>query len=695
MRPESVAVIGASDDPSRIGGRPVRYLLQAGFAGSIRPVNPNRSRVQGLQAFPSITAMPAGTDLAVVALPAAPAVAAVRDCAAAGIGSVILFGADFAESGPEGAALQAEVTAIAAGAGMALLGPNCLGAFNPQARLFATFSSLFDEGFPEAGSVGIVSQSGGFGSHLAKVCLNRGVRLGPWMTTGNEAGLDVGQCICWMAAQEEVAVILAYVEGVRDRGAMVAGLEAARAAGKPVLIMKAGASEVGAAAAQTHTAALAGSDGIFDGMLAGCGAVRLPTAEAVADAAYLLQRTGPLRGNRLGAVTISGAAGVQIADAAAAQELLMPALPEASQAALKALIPFAGTRNPVDITAQAFNRLEVVRSNLEIVLEAGCCDALVAFFTMTAGSPDMAPGLAAAMANLPERYGIPICLCILAGPELVRGYEKAGFLVFEDLHRAVAAIGVATRVGRVGEPVPAQQLPNDDAVEWLRRHDGTETSAKAVLRALGITVPAGHVARTVEEAGEAAARIGGAVALKLHSRSVDHKSELGGVVIGLRGAGAVQDAAAAMQGRVAPALFNGFLVEAMAPAGVELIVGLQHDPGLGPVLMVGLGGFHAELYADVAFRLAPAAPGEVLAALRGLRGRKVFEGFRGAAAADLEAVAEAVSCLSHFFADQAQGIASLEINPLRALPPGEGVIACDAVLKLALPLGAGPTTEPG
>lgn len=683
MRPASIAVVGASEDAGRIGGRPVRYLLEAGFAGRILPVNPKRPRVQGLVAYPAIPDLPAGTDLAIIALPAGPSVSAVRDCAAAGIGAAILFGADFAEAGPVGQALQAELSDIAAQAGIALLGPNCLGACNPAHRLYATFSSLFDHGFPPGGNVAIASQSGGFGSHLAKLCLDRGVRLGPWMTTGNEAGLDVGQCIGWMAEQPEVAVILAYLEGVRERASLVDGLAAARAAGKPVLVMKAGVSDVGAAAARSHTAALAGSDRVFEGMLAGLGAQRLPTAEAMADAAYVLQRAGPLRGRRLGAVTISGAAGVQIADAAAAHGLVMPALPEPAQARLRALIPFAGTRNPVDITAQAFNRLDVVRENLETMLEAGQCDALVAFFTMTAGSPALAPALTEALAGLPQRHGVPICLCILADASIGRGYEEAGFLVFGDLHRAVAALAVAARAGQAAAALPPPCPAGPEVARALARHDGTEASAKAVLRALGIAVPRGEVTRDAREAAAAAARIGAPVALKLHSALVDHKSELGGVVLGLATPQAVREAAQTMRARLSPGLFQGFLVEEMVPAGVELILGLHHDPVLGPVLMMGLGGFHAELYADVAFRLAPTSPSQVLDALRGLRGHAVFAGFRGAPAADLEAVAQIAARLSALFAARGREITGLEINPLRALPPGQGAVACDAVLHLA------------
>lgn len=681
MRPGSIAIIGASDNPTRIGGRPIRYLRDAGFEGPIYPVNPNYQTVQGLQAYAAVDALPQVPDLAIIALPAVPALAAAATCARLGVGAVIMFSADFAEAGEEGRKRQEELTRLGRDSGMAILGPNCLGAFNVSHRMYGSFSAIFESGFPAAGDVGIVSQSGGYGSHLTKIALQRGVRIGQWMTTGNEAGIDVGTGIKWMASQPDIRIILAYAEGVHSRNTLVAGLSAARAAGKPVLFMKSGGSEVGAAAAQTHTAAMSGANAVFDGMLAQYGAIRMPHTEAMVDAAYLLQRAPRTAGNRVGLVTISGAVGVQMADAAAENGLAVPPLPEAAQVKLKAINPYAAVRNPVDITAQAFNDLDLVRQNLDIVLQNPDYDSLVAFFTVTAGSKAIAPGLSAALSPLPQQHPAkPMVLCIVADAETIARYEEAGFAVFEDPYRAMAALGVLAKLAEAplaaASGLPADILAKADAA--LAQHDGTEARAKALLAALGVPVPENRIAHSPAGAAEAARKLGTAVAVKIHSADILHKSETGGVVLNLQSPEAVQTAATDMLRRLPQA--SGVLVECMAVPGLEFILGLHHDAELGPVIMLGLGGFHAELYQDVCFRLAPVSAAEARRALMGLRGSKAFGGFRTQAAADIDAVAQAAATLSAYFAARSDRIASLEINPLRALPPGHGVIACDAVL---------------
>ena len=676
MNPRSVAVVGASDNTARIGGRPIRYLLEAGFRGPIYPVNPKHDVIQGLPAYPSLIDLPQAADVAIIALPAAGAIEALRQAAESGTRGAIIFSADFAESGEEGRQRQDCLAAIAREHGVALLGPNCLGAFSASSRFYGSFSAMFEEGFSPAGNVGIVSQSGGYGSHLCKVMLRRGVKVGQWMTTGNEAGLDVGDCIGWMAGQPEVGVIVAYLEGVRERASLVSGLASAAQAGKPVLFLKAGTSEVGAAAVRTHTAAMSGSDAVFDGMLAQMGAIRVTSTEAAADAAYLLQRAPRPKGKRVALVTISGAAGVQMADAASAHGLHVAPLPDKDQIALKELNPFAATRNPIDVTAQAFNRLELVRDNMDLVLKSGTYDALVAFFTVTAGSNSIAPALSQILSPLPQAYpDIAMVLCIVADATKVSFYEDAGFVVFEDHHRALAALTVAMRPA-AGEAVSTPE--GDVAHIDLAAHDGTEHSAKAILQSVGVRVPAGRVASSPRAAVDAAIEIGLPVAIKVHSSTIIHKTEVGGLRLNLRDPEEIEEAAAQLA-----ALGSGrVLVEAMAPEGVELILGFHHDPELGPVVMIGLGGVMAELYRDVVFRLAPLGVEDARAAIEALRGHALLTGFRGKPLADINAAAEAVARVSSMFAHHADKIEAIEINPLRVLENGMGVIACDAVLVI-------------
>ena len=691
MRPRSIAVIGASEDPTRIGGRPLAYLRRAGFAGRLYPVNPGRAVVQGLAAYPSIDALPEAPDLAIVAVSADAALEAVAACTRRRVPAMVIFSADFAESGYEGRARQDRMEAMAREADICILGPNCLGAFHAEHRMFATFSAVFEQSFPEGGNVGVVSQSGGYGGHIVTVLQRRGVRVGQWLTTGNEAGVDVATCLDWMVRQPDIAVVIAYLEGVRDHTALISALEQARRLGKAVLVMKAGVSQVGAQAAQTHTAALAGADRVFDGMLRQHRALRLPDSEALADVAYLLQRCPRPAGARLGIASISGAVGVQMADAAELHGLAVPEMPEAAQRALHEINPFAAPRNPVDITAQAFNDIGLVERNFDIMLAQSGFDALVAYFGVTAGSPALGPRLASTLGALPARYpNTPMVLCIFAPPEIVRAYEDAGFAVFEDPARAVAAIGRVARLvaasaaeaeaapARIGWPV---------ARERAALHDGSEASAKAVLAALGVNVPAHRVAHNADSSAACASVLGFPVALKLHGAGLLHKSELGGVALGLGSPEAVREATLAMAERVRTTSPDwsdaGFLVERMAGRGVECFVGLQHDPQLGPMVALGFGGVQAELFQDVVVRLAPVSPAEVHAALDQLRCKPLLQGYRGQPPCDVDALVDTVVRLADFFAANADVVAAIEINPLMVLSVGEGVVACDAVLLRA------------
>lgn len=500
--------------------------------------------------------------------------------------------------------------------------------------------------------------------------------------------MDVAACLDWMVQQPDLDIVLAYLEGVRDRAALTAALDRARSLGKLVLVMKAGVSQVGAQAAHTHTAAMAGADRVFDGMLRQHGALRVPDTEALADTAYLLQRCPRPRGIRLGIASISGAVGVQMADAAELYGLAVPAMPEHAQRALREINPFAAPRNPVDITAQAFNDIGLVERNFDVMLAQGSFDALVAYFGVTAGSPTLGPQLAATLSALPKRYPItPMVLCIFAPPEIVRAYEDAGFAVFEDPARAVAAMG---RAARLDTSSPVGERAVMVASNWLRAraqvmaHDASEASAKAVLHALGVSVPAHRVAANAAQAAVCAQALGFPVALKLHGAGLLHKSELGGVVLSLNNAEAVQDAAQAMAEHLsvtAPEWADsGFLVERMVGRGVECFIGLQHDPQLGPMVAIGFGGVHAELFQDVVVRLAPVSSAEVRCALDQLRCAPLLSGYRGEPACDVDALVDTVVRLGDFFSAHGDVVSAIEINPLRVLPKGQGVVACDAVV---------------
>ncbi len=683
LNPAAVAILGASSDPSRIGGRPLRYMLEAGFARPIYPINPNRNTVQGLKAYPSIGEAPGPVDCAIVALPAALVADALEACAGAGVKAAVVFSSGFAEAGPEGEVLQARVSEVARRSGLRVVGPNCLGVFNAAANFYATFSSSIDGGPPPPGHVAIISQSGAYGSHVFALARAKGLGVRYWITTGNEADVEIGECIAWAALAEDVRVIVAYAEGARDRAALLHGLALARARGKPVIFMKVGRSAVGVAAAVSHTAALAGSDAIYEAAFRQYGVYRARSTEDMLDAAYACSGGIYPKGRRLGLVTISGGVGVQMADDASDLGLDVAPMPAAAQAKLKQILPFAATRNPVDVTAQAFNDLSLVQKNFEIIIEEGGYHAIVAFLTMVAASPyivdDLLAILSALRARHPEHL---IVLSLIAPPDIVARYEAAGYLVFEDPCRAIAATAALVGFGESFARKPEAPPPPPGRLPRLPDGPPSERDAKALLAAAGIPVLGERLVDSAEAAEAAARDLGGPVALKLSAPGLAHKTEIGGVLLNLDTPAGARTGFETLSARAAAAGISpeGVLVAPMVAGGVETILGVQRDPLFGPAVMFGLGGVFVEALGDVVFRLAPFGLGEARRMIREIRGFKVLQGLRGAPPADLEALAEALVRLSVLAAAEAARIESIDVNPFLVLPEGQGAVALDAAI---------------
>ena len=684
LAPRRVAILGASDGPSRIGGRPIHYMKEAGFEGDILPVNPNRETVQGLTAYPTVSDVPGEIDFALVALPAPAVAEAVRASAAKGAKACLIFSSGFAEVGEEGERLQAELTAIARETGVRIIGPNCLGLFNPSAGFYPTFSSSVDGNFPTPGGLAIVTQSGAFGSHLFYTANQKGIGIRTWISTGNESDVDVSELIGHLAEDPGTKVILAYVEGARDGRRLIASLEKARAARKPVLFFKVGRSEVGAEAARSHTAALAGADAVYDGVLRQYGAYRGSTVEELLDVAYAAQTGVYPTGKRIGLVTISGGAGVMMADAAEDAGLDVAPMPEEAQTTLKALLPFAAVRNPVDITAQVLNNLDLVPQFLQAMYREGGYDAMVAFFTMTASSPMIADTMRDRILKGLEGYEDRLtALSIVGGPQALKRYTDAGLLNYEDPVRAIRAFAALMGFGRSFAGQEGRMAVAVPAMEPLPSGPLGEKEAKAILAKAGLPVVEDRLATTAAEAEAAVRAFGRRCALKIASPDILHKTDAGGVRLNVAAEGAA-DAFDAIMGAAkaydASARLDGVLISPMAGEGVETILGVQRDPVFGPVVMLGLGGIHVEVLKDVTFRAAPFDLQEARAMIADLRARAIFDGVRGAPPADVEALAEAAHRLSLFAAAHADTVESVDLNPVRVMARGEGVLALDALI---------------
>lgn len=684
--PRSVAVIGASADPTRIGGRPIAYMRARGYAGAILPVNPNRQEVQGLPAYASVADLPQTPDVAIVAVPGPAVIDAVAELGARGTQAAIIFSAGFAELGEDGVAAQQQLLATAHRYGIRLLGPNSLGMFNARIGFYASFSSSFESGFPLPGRVGIVSQSGAYATHLFACARNRGIGTPLCVTTGNEADLTVGEIAAWLVDDAETDVIAIYAEGIRDGAGFVAALTAARLARKPVVVMKVGRSARGQAAARSHTASIAGDDAVTEAVIADCGAVRARSTEELLDIAHLATRKiYPVR-NTLGVITISGGAGVLVSDVAETLALDMPLLPAETQARLKRLLPFAAPANPVDCTAHVFNDMSLVREFAGAMVEEGGYSSVLAFFSQVGAAPSIAPKLLAALTDVRERHPDRLyVLSVVADAARVAQYEAAGFTVFEDPTRATVAIAAMGRFGAGFAQTAATSLPAVPAVA-LPAHRVGEAEAKRLLREIGIAAPPERLCTSASAAAAAAAEIGFPVVMKIASPDILHKSDIGGVLVGIGerdAAAAGFDTLMARAREAAPeARRDGVLVARQLQGGTECILGIHRDPVFGPVAMFGLGGVFVEVLRDVVFRLCPFGVAEAEAMIRSIKSLPLLTGARGRPPADVAALARALSRLSVFAVQAGPRLRAVELNPIVALPPGQGAFALDAVIEL-------------
>jgi acetate---CoA ligase (ADP-forming) len=688
IAPRSVAVIGASSDATRIGGRPIDYMLRRKFQGEIYPVNPNRSEIQGFKSYAAIADLPAAPDVAIIAVPAKSVLEAVTALAAKGTGAAIIFSSGFAEVDAEGAAMQEQLVAAARLGGMRLLGPNTLGALNLRSGFVGTFASTFMSGFPEIGRIGIASQSGAYCGHLTSVARGRGIGISTCVMTGNESDLTLGEIIGEMVASSDVDVIAAYSEGIKDGDTFRQALEAARQARKPVVMMKVGRSAIGQAAAQSHTASIAGDDAVTDAVLAEFGAVRARTTEEMLDIAHLATRKIYPAGNTLGVLSVSGGAGVLISDAAEQLGLAMPQLPAVAQAKLKALVPFAGVQNPVDCTAQVVNDFSLIGKFNDIVIADGGYKSILSFFTYVGGveatEAKLRDGFVLALKAHPDRLQV---LIIVASPEQVGRYEAEGLTVFEDPTRAVVAIHAMGRFGDAFARKPGLAPPKVPTLA-LPKATPNEAEAKALLAKAGIAAAPEVVCTTADDAAKAAEKFGFPVVLKIVSGDIVHKTEVGGVMLGVSNAAAVRDGYATLKARVAKAApkarIDGVLVAKQLVGGVECIMGLHRDPVFGPVVMFGLGGVFVEVLRDVVLRRAPFGVDVAEEMIRSIKGAAILLGARGKPPVDIKALAEMLARLSVVGAQAGDSLVGVDLNPVLAMPAGQGAFAVDAVIEITV-----------
>jgi len=626
--------------------------------------------------------------MAIMAVPARLALEAAEAAAAKGVKALCTFTSGFSEVGEEGRRMQQRLADIARDTGMRILGPNCLGYFNARNKLYATFTTSITHGEPKVGNVGLVSQSGAFGSHCFVLGRERGLGFSSCITTGNEVDITVAECLAYLAMDDETDVLACYMEGCKNGEQFMAALALAEERGKPVVIQKVGRSEVGSQAAASHTASLTGADKVYDAVFERYNAFRAQTTAELIDIAYMLsgmRQSGKLpTGNKIAIATISGGAGVMMADAAEEAGLDVAPLPEKTQAYLKQLVPFAGTRNPVDFTAQVYNDFNVVTKNFDAIFREGGYDAVIGFFTALLYSETMSKKVLDSL--LPVRKDFPdrvFALSMIGPLARRRQFEEAGFLMLEDPSIAMNTIAATLKIGRGMARGPRERPAVPDA-PCLQRRSYNEIEAKVLLAKAGVPAAPERLATSADGAVKAASEIGYPVVLKIVSANIVHKSDAGGVKLNLADADAVRKAYDAILSSCSAAhpkaKIDGVLVGKMISGGVEAILGVQRDPVFGPVVMFGLGGIFTEIMKDVTFRLAPFDETEAMEMIRSIKGFPLLDGARGRRKCDQAALAKALSKLSIFAAANRDMLASIDINPVVVLPEGQGVAALDAVI---------------
>ncbi|GAA0556288.1 acetate--CoA ligase family protein [Actinomadura livida] len=686
VSPRSIAVVGASDHPARIGGRILARLKET-YRGEIFPVNSSRATVQDLPAHPDVSALPSPVDLAIVAAPGPAVPQIARDAAARGTGALLVLSAGFGEVGGEGRRAQDELAAIGAASGMRICGPNCIGIMNLTIGLRGVFSTLTDVP-QETGNIGIVSQSGGFGMGMFETAQQSGLGVSYVLATGNEADVTCGEMVGHLVEQPDVEVIALFMEGVRKPGALLAAARRALELGKPVVAVRTGRSRVGARAAASHTGALSSADDVVSAAFESAGIVRVDGPAELVEYARMFSAGRRPAGRRLAVVTSSGGAGVLMADIAESAGLEMPSPAGRLADELGGLVPsFGSIGNPIDPTAQIVNDQSMLRELFTKVTAAPDYDMVA-----VAGA---ARGLGAALRETlqagAESTDKPFA--VWAGqPDVARDLTARGVTTCHDPNLLVGAMGAMAdyrenRERLLGEPFHprADAVPDDAAPpRTLAEHVSRRYLADA-----GIPVPDERIVAGAAEAASAATELGGKVVLKLSAEWLSHKSEHGAVRVGLTGPAEIEAARAELAAlgerlRPAGAPAAAILMQRMAEPGLELVCGLFTDPTFGPVLTVGLGGTLVEITRDRRLALAPAGPAEAARLVRGLAGGRLVGAARGLTEEQAASVAEVLVRLGEV-ARRHPEIRELELNPLIVGP--SGAVAVDA---LAVVAGDGP-----
>ncbi|RJG54545.1 CoA-binding protein [Sphingobium terrigena] len=690
LRPRSVAIIGASDKPGALGASVLANLVRQGFAGAIHLVNPKRSEIGGRPCVASVDDLPEGVDVAVLAIPRAGVLDTMRGLARRHVGAAVIFSAGFAEDGPQGLADQQEIARIARDAGMVVEGPNCLGLVNFRDNVSLTFIEMPEAKAQGDRRVGIVSQSGAMAAVLATTMIHRDVPLSCYISTGNEAASGIEDYLTHLVDEPETMVIAMIAEHIRDPARFLAAARAARAAGKQVVLLHPGRSAAGAASAATHTGAMAGDHAVMAVHVERAGVILVDSLEELGDVAEMLTRNASIGAGGTGVIAESGAFKAMMLDLSEAVALDLPALTDADSPALRAALPdFVPVTNPLDVTAQGLVDPGLYGRTLAALVD----DPRIATILLTLIQTDTGTSHIKFTAVLDALASLRPTKPIIVGgvdegggvsADDLAALRQAGVTYLPTAERAVRALAhISAAATRDFTTAPLDAAPVVDLAQV--GHSIPEYRSKAIMAEHGIAFPRFAMAQSVDEAIAAADTQGYPVVLKAQSPDLPHKSDAGGVIVGLKDRYELAEGWHRLAANIAASrpglVLDGVLVEGMADKGVELIVGARNDPHWGATILVGFGGVAAELLHDVCLLPADLPRDAIIARIRTLRMAPLLDGFRGAPVMDIGAVADVVQRLGRMVA-ATPAIREVDLNPVIVYPEGQGALALDALISL-------------
>lgn len=688
LRPQSVAVVGASDKPGALGATLLTNLDRNGYSGAIYPVNPKREEIMGKRCYASVDALPEGVDVAVLAIPRAGVLDAVNGLAARKCGGVVIFSAGFAEGGEEGLAEQREIARIAHEAGMVVEGPNCLGLVNYVDRIPLTFVET--NAVPPGGkrAIGIVSQSGAMAAVLGTMLLARDAGVSYSVSTGNEAASGVEDYVNWLVDQDDTHVIAMIVEQFRKPQAFLAAAKRAKAAGKPVVLLHPGKSSAARESAATHTGAMAGDYKLMRAMVARAGVIFAETLEELGDIAEIAVRCPALPSGKTAVLGESGAFKALTLDLAEELDLPLADLHDEDSPLLRAALPpFVPVSNPLDITAQGLSEPAIYTRCIEALLnddrvgtvfagiiQAEAITCAIKFPAILAAVEGKVLHKPVIFAGLDEGAEVPA--------ERIAALRAAGIPWFPTTERALRAVTRLTHWAAQDLSVndlPAVALSGLDVVSGVI----PEYKSKDLLGPIGVSFPKGGFAASADAAVAAADAVGYPVAMKAQAAALGHKSDAGGVILNLADGAAVREAWERIHANVAAysasITLDGVLIEAMGKRGMEMIVGAKNDPEWGPVVLAGFGGVTAEILQDVRLLTADLTQDAVEAELMKLKSAALLSGYRGSPALDVPALAMLIVKVGQVLRAE-PSIREIDLNPVILHPNGEGVVALDALM---------------